>query len=290
MPYALKIALLIVAVIVLDFVMTALVVAAQLKRRAGEEAIQVLNSAKNDQKEIIREEDLAQVPAPVQKWLRRSGVIGKEKIHSVRLLQAGRMRTAPGKNWMNVEAEQYINIDEPGFVWKPRVQYAPFIKLLGMDKYYQGRGSMELKLLALVPVVEAQPGVEMDQGALLRFLAEMIWYPTAALHDYIVWEEIDENSARAIMTWEGVSAGLVFHFNEAGDMVSSVGPRYREEKGQFILDDWGGIARSYREFKGMRIVNQCDVVWKYKSGDFNWLQLEVTALEYNQEGLFAAKV
>lgn len=37
-------------------------------------------------------------------------------------------------------------------------------------------------------------------------------YPSAALNDYIKWEEIDEHSARAAMTWQGVSGSMVFTF------------------------------------------------------------------------------
>ncbi|MEN6349517.1 MAG: DUF6544 family protein, partial [Syntrophomonas sp.] len=238
------------------------------------------------QKETIKKSDLAGLPPCVQKWLERSGIVGKEKIHTVRLIQSGRMRTEEGKPWMPMEAVQYINVDNPGFIWRAKVKPAPFINLVGKDKYCQGQGSMLIKLLALFPVVDAQSGKEINQGSLLRFLAEMAWYPSAALNDYIKWEEINEHSAKATMTWQGTSASMVFYFDEQGDFNSSLARRYREADGKFVLDDWGGIARGYQEFNGVRISNKLDVTWKLKSGDFNWMQVQVTRIDYNQPEIF----
>ncbi len=33
---------------------------------------------------------------------------------------------------------------------------------------------------------------EIHQGTLLRYLAETMWFPTAALNDYLTWEEMDQ--------------------------------------------------------------------------------------------------
>ena len=46
-------------------------------------------------------------------------------------------------------------------------------------------------------------GKEIDQGALLRYLGEIVWVPSAALSDYITWEEMDSTTARATMSYEG---------------------------------------------------------------------------------------
>lgn len=286
MSYAWRIGLVAVLALILITVAAVVTASALLNRRTDKEALEVLSTVPLEPREMIEQADLAGLPHCVQKWMERSGVVGKEKIRTVRLTQRGRMRLEEGKPWMPVEAVQYINVDEPGFVWKAKVKAAPLINLVGRDKYYQGHGSMQFRLLGLVPIVDARPGKEMDQSTLLRYLAEMIWYPTAALNDYITWEEIDAHSARATMTWQGVSASMVFRFNDEGDMVSSVARRYREVNGEFVLDDWGGVARGYKEFNGIRISNKSDVIWKYKTGDFNWLQIEVTDIDFNQKALY----
>lgn len=286
MPNGLRITLTILLIIIIAVISTVTIANSIFNRQGNKDAQKVLSAAKLEPKNIIKESDLAGLPPCVQKWLKHSGVVGKEKIHTVRLTQTGRMRTEPGKPWMPMEAVQYINVDKPGFVWLAKVKAAPLITLAGRDEYYQGHGSMLIKLMALIPVVETRPGMEIDQGALVRFLAEMIWYPSAALNDYMEWENIDSHSARATMTWQSVKASMVFNFNDNGDIVNNVAPRYQEVNGKYVLHDWGGVAREYREFNGIRILNKSNVVWKYKTGDFNWLQIEVKDIEFNKAGLY----
>ena len=67
------------------------------------------------------------------------------------------------------------------------------------DRYVDGRGSIEMRLLGLMPVANAR-GERLDQGALLRYLNETMWFPAAVLSPYIAWEGIDATSARATMT------------------------------------------------------------------------------------------
>jgi len=286
MPHALKLTLIFLLMLLVTVFILIVMANMLMSRQASQEAATVLSTANTNEKDIVQPSELEGLPACVQRWLQHSGVIGKERVHTVRLMQEGRMRTEEGKPWMPFTAVQYINIDQPGFVWLAQVKMAPLLYLKGKDKYEHGQGNMQIKVLGLVPVVDARPGKEMNQGSMLRFLAEMIWYPSAALNDYIKWEEIDDHSARATMTWQGVSAFMEFNFNEEGDLVNNVGPRYREVGGKFVLDDWGGEAREYREFHGIRILNKSDVVWKYKTGDFNWLQVEITDIEFNKPQLY----
>lgn len=253
--------------------------------RALAKARELFSSVPEEEPGVVQESELEGLPECVKKWLRRSGVIGRTRIHRVKLIQSGRMRTAPDKPWLPFEAVHHVNVDHPGFVWKARVKVAPGIQMLGLDRYYQGHGFMNIKLLGIIPLVNAKPGPEMDQSTMLRYLAELIWYPTAALNSYIHWEEIDQHSARAVMSWQGITAGMGVNFDEAGDLRSSLGQRYQEIDGHYVLTDWGGEARGCADFHGRRIVNQTDVVWKLPSGDFNWMQVEVTALEFNPPGI-----
>lgn len=286
MSGSLKMVLMIVLILAIAAMLVVLIANVLIERNFDKEALALVANSKPHPREIIQPGDLDGLPAPVQKWLQHSQVVGKEKIHTVRIKQVGRMRTEPGNPWMPITAEQYINVDKPGFVWLARVKVAPLINIIGHDKYYLGQGSMNISLLGLLSVGKAEPGREMNQGAMHRFMAEMIWYPSAALNDYITWEAIDDNSARAIMTWQGVRAEMVFNFNDEGDLVNNVAARYREDKGKFVLNDWGGVARQFREFNGIRIMSKTDIVWKYPSGDFNWLQVEVTDIDYNQRELY----
>ncbi|MGO1652668.1 DUF6544 family protein, partial [Senegalia sp. (in: firmicutes)] len=51
---------------------------------------------------MVSQKDLENLPKNVQEWLKYSGVIGKEKIISVRLKQKAEMRLEKDKSWMKV--------------------------------------------------------------------------------------------------------------------------------------------------------------------------------------------
>lgn len=272
--------------LVIIMILTVNIARSLFNRQADRQAQEILNLSASEEKEIIQPNDLKALPLCVQKWLNHTGIVGQPKIHTVRLLQTGRLRLEPDKPWMPLNAVQYINVDKPAFVWKASVKIAPFINLQGKDRYFEGHGSMQIKLLSLFPVVNTESSSKMDQSTMVRFLAEMMWYPSAALNDYLSWEEIDENSARATMNWQGVTASMVYYFSQDGDMLRNVGSRYQEVNGEFVLRDWGGVSYGFRLFDGIRIANKSDVIWKYESGDFNWLQIEVTDIDFNQAALY----
>jgi hypothetical protein len=230
---------------------------------------------------VITAESLTPLPPVVQKWLKRAGVVGKNRIRTVHLKQIGRMRTKPGGNWMPVEAEQFFTVSQPGFIWRARIEAAPLFFLVGRDQYRHGRGNMLIKALALVQMADSK-GTEIDQGTMLRYLAETAWFPTAALSDYIRWEGLSDTSARATMHQGGVTASGVFTFNPAGDVTQFEARRYGEFDGTYRLETWSIAMRDHQERAwGIRIPVQSEVTWKLKTGDFTWYTLAISDIVYN---------
>jgi hypothetical protein len=236
-------------------------------------------------KQDIQKEDIEDLPLPVQKWLLNSQIIGKQKMLTVRLKQQGPMRTQKDGPWMESEAEQYFRVDEPSFVWKANVKMAPFLYLSGIDTFKDGKGKMKILFLSLFSVVDSE-GPEMDTATMMRYLAEMPWFPTAALNSYIHWEEIDHYSAKATMTYQGISVSGIFYFNENGDITKFMGKRYREVSGDYVLSDWGGNYKEYKDFEGIRIPSKSDIFWVEEDEEFKWFECEITEIEYNQPLLY----
>ncbi|WP_266364657.1 DUF6544 family protein [Tellurirhabdus rosea] len=235
---------------------------------------------------LVTTEMLSELPPVVRTWLERANVVGKPFIHTVRLKQRGLMRTKSDGNWMPVEAEQYFTVDQPGFVWKTQVRMAPLLEMTGRDLYRDGHGNMTIKLLSLVPVADAR-GNEVDQGTLLRYLSEIIWFPTAALHPYLRWEALDGRSARATMSYGSVTASGTFHFNEAGDVAGFEARRYMEQNGNYSLETWTTRGDTFKTLSGgIRIPTEGAATWKLKSGDFTWFKLTIEALDYNRPVLY----
>ena len=187
------------------------------------------------EEEVIFNDDLSHLPNPVQRWLTYSGVINKNDIKYVELHQDIKLRLGNDKPWMNASANQYITTDEPGFIWHVDINMAPLVHISGRDKYIIARGEMLIKLISLIKIADSR-GDEIDQGTLLRYLAEICWLPTAALKDYIQWESIDEHHAKAMMTYEDVSAEGIFEIDDEGKVVSFEALRYGEFDGSYRLE------------------------------------------------------
>jgi hypothetical protein len=69
---------------------------------------------------------------------------------------------------------------------------------------------MLIKAASLFTVADAR-GKEMDQGEMMRYLSEMMWFPSAFLEDNISFEAADATSARVTLTDHGTAAtGTLF--------------------------------------------------------------------------------
>ncbi|WP_047414929.1 DUF6544 family protein [Cellulophaga sp. Hel_I_12] len=230
---------------------------------------------------IISKEDYNHLPEIVQKWLNTSGVVGKQKVVSVRLKQTGEMRTKPDASWMPFKATQYYNIEHPSFIWCTEVEAFSNIKMIGRDKFNHGKGSMLIKLASLIPVVDESDNEQINSGTMLRFLGEVCWFPSGASNDYITWETIDSTSAKATFKMNQKSVSGVFKFNLNGDIVSFEADRYYGGGKNTKLEKWVISVEDYKVFEGIKIPYKCRVTWKLKEGDFNWLNLEIVDMEYN---------
>ncbi len=144
----------------------------------------------------------------------------------------------------------------------------------------EGKGKMSIKLLGLISIADAS-GLEMNQASLVRYLNEIIWFPTAFLNDYIQWEPINSNSAKATISVNGLTASAVFYFNESGELENFITERYRDDHGQLVLETWSTPITEYKEINGVRIPTKGDAVYNLSSGDFKYIEVELTDIEYN---------
>jgi hypothetical protein len=249
-------------------------------RGNDDEVRALLAEARGSTGQLVESRELEHLPPPVRRWLEVSGVVGHARAVSVRLQQRGELRTAPDKPWMPVDATQVFSVDPPGFVWSVDARMMRVLPIAGRDHYVAGHGRMLIKLAALFPVADAT-GPEIDQGAMLRYLGEIVWFPSAALSDTIVWEPIDARSARATMRFAGQSVSAVFAFDERGRFASLTGQRYMGSGPGAGLETWFIPATAWGKFCGVEVPVQGTVTWKLASGDFDYYRWEILDVQIN---------
>jgi hypothetical protein len=230
--------------------------------------------------DIVAETDLAKLPDTVQRYLHYTGVAGREKINTVRLKQKGTLRQTLDDSWKNITAVEYFSVNPPAFVWMGQMAAGPFSIISARDSYFNEHGYMFIKMLGTKTIGDVK-GEEMDYSSLVRYLNEMMWFPTAFVNDNIRWDAIDDDSARVTIIDGHKSASAILYFDKKGALTNFAGERYHEVNGVYVKDIWETPMTGYGEFNGLRLPIRGEAVWKMSRGDFSYINLEITELEYN---------
>ncbi|MBM7557680.1 DUF6920 family protein [Halanaerobacter jeridensis] len=275
----------VILIIIIVLIILAVIIGnLQFKNKIAREKELLMKSSQPEESPVIREEDLANLPSPVKKWLKSVGVVRQERIKAVTFSQRGKMKLKPDqKNWIDAEAKQYVRVDEPGYLWHVNLSMLPLIHTKGRDLFYQGKGSMEIRLGSLIPVVNVSDTPKLNESALHRFLLELMWYPTAALEDYITWEAIGQRSAKAVLSYAGMSVEATFYFEEDGKLTKIEAMRYKESDADAERLPCVGEIKGYINVDGLKIPHLIDVTWVIDGENFTWYQLKNHAFKFERK-------
>ena len=151
----------------------------------------------------------------------------------------------------------------PGFVWDARISAAPLMHVRVRDAYVGAEASGDVTLMSLVAMGHETGAPELSSGALHRYLAEAVWYPTALLPEAgVTWEAVDETRADA-----GISVSLEFRFNDAGEVIGiNTDKRYGLFDGSYTQYPWEGRFRDYQTRNGVKIPTYGEVGWLLPDG------------------------
>ncbi|MEO7954603.1 MAG: DUF6544 family protein [Polaromonas sp.] len=196
------------------------------------------------------------LPAPVQRYFRAVLKDGQPFIAAVTFELAGTINmSATGEQWKPFTSTQRAVTHRPGFLWNGRVAMLPGVAAHVHDSYIAGVGTLHAAMLGLFTVAEVQGGGEIARGELMRYFAEMAWYPTALLPSQGVrWEAVDDRSANATLVDGPISLTLLFRFDEAG-LITSV---HADARGSGVGKDmvmlpWDCSVSNYQLRDGMMV-------------------------------------
>lgn len=228
--------------------------------------------------------DLDDLPPPVARYLSTVLSAGRPRVRRVRLEQRGEFRIGDADSpWRPFFATQDVTTAPPGFVWEAWIEMAPFVDARVVDAFVAGEGSLRATVLSTVTVADADPGPELDEGELLRYLGETPWYPTALLPgDGVSWAPIDDRSARATLSTHGTTASLVFHFGDDGLVTRVTGERpARRDDGSYERRPWSGHWRDYEPRDGMLVPTAGRAEWNGPEGDLAYWRGRLDAITYD---------
>jgi hypothetical protein len=260
------------------------------KRAARKVAGEQLARARKAPVRLVSERDLKGLPPVVRRYMANSGVVGKPAVRSARIIQKGSMSLGPGKSWVPFQAEQYFTADIPSFIWFGVIKVSPFMTVSAQDSYLGGEGRMYVRLMSLLKIDDAK-GRDMDMAALMRFLSELMWFPSGLLGKNVRWQAVGADSARVSITDNGITVSGLCRFNKRGDLVEFIAPRLCSITGR--MEEWHagpgdgkGGAGKYMKVDGVEIPSEGFASFRLKGGEYPYIRLELARVEYDPAGTF----
>ena len=224
------------------------------------------------------------LPAPVQRYFRAVLKDGQPFIATATFELAGtiNMSSTGGDNWKPFTSSQRAVVHRPGFLWNGRVSMLPGLAARVHDSYIAGTGTLHAAMLGLFTVAEVQGGGEIARGELMRYFAEMPWYPTALLPSQGVhWAAVDDRSANATLVDGAISLTLLFRFDDAG-LITSV---HADARGagagkDMVMLPWECSASNYQLRDGMMVPTVGEAAWLRPEGRKPYFVGNLTSLVY----------
>jgi hypothetical protein len=180
--------------------------------------------------------------------------------------------------WLPFRAHQVLN-PHHGLVWAARVAGV----IAGSDRYVNGVGGMDWKLLGLIGVAHAS-GPDVARGAAGRAGVEGMWVPTALLPRFGVHWSADGPDRVIVRHRLGETPVEVqYRLDGAGRMRSFVLDRWGDPDGSgtFAWYPFGGEVTGYRTFDGLTIPASGRAGWFFGTGrwpDGEFIRYRITDL------------
>jgi hypothetical protein len=252
------------------------------KQKVTKEIAQLLTAASVPNNQTLQQ--ITDLPIPAQRWIQKSGILKKGPVKTIELEQELQMLMSPEQaTWRQGKATQYFSISPPAFHWTVNLQMNSVLEVAGRDQFEDGKGEMTIKILSMLPVVNAKSSEKLNQATLQRYLAEIVWFPSAALSPYITWERVNENSAKATMSINGTTGSGTFYFDQEGNFKKFVAQRYKDVEEHAEPIEWTVSSNKTEVRDGVSIPVELEAAWKLNEQDWTWLKLKIGAVSYKPE-------
>lgn len=231
------------------------------------------------------ERELAGLPPPVQRYFRAALTDGMPIVRGVTVTHHGRFNMGAdpaAPQWKPFTSRQTVVTSRPGFVWDGRISMVPGIAARVHDAYVAGEGRLHATAAGLVTLADLRGTPEVDQGELMRYLAEAAWVPTALLPSQGVrWTPVDHTSADASLRDGDTEVTLRFTFGADG-LVRTVRSetRGRQVDGRFVPTPWEGRWSNVQQRGGMWIPIDGEVAWLLDSGELPYWRGTITDIAF----------
>jgi hypothetical protein len=232
---------------------------------------------------IVTEADLAQLPEPLRRYLRATGVVGQPRVSNYRVRFRGRIRSALGAPWMPFEARQLSFIQPPArlFLMRATMRGLP---VEAFHRLLEGAATMRVRVLGAFTLVDAS-GAVMDRSETVTLFNDMcILAPGSLLEPSIRWQAIDSRSARAEFTNGSNKITATLEFDAEGlltNVVSDDRSRLSADGRSYAEQRFSTPVRDYRSYRAHRLASYGEAHYHPPEGEFAYGEFEMLDVQFN---------
>jgi hypothetical protein len=233
-------------------------------------------------KEILTENDIAHLPAPVRNYVINSGAVGRSKPQNVRIAFDAVMYRKPGTKPLIATSEQYNFYGDYTrlFLMKARKYFIPFHAL---HIYCNQEATFKVRLMNLFSIVDVK-GEDLTTAETVTLLNDMCIFVPGNLYDKrLSWKEIDSHSCGVTIKNGKYMVSATLYFNEKGELINFVSDDRSalKDDGNLRKARWSTPVSDYKEIDGRRIPTYGETIWNYPEGDFTYGTFRLKDIAYN---------
>ena len=230
----------------------------------------------------LSDADVDTLPAPVARYVRRTGAVGRPRVDAVRATLRGRIRNGPDQPWMTFTGEQ-VNTYGPRptrhFLLDATRGGLPVDVLHALT---EGTATMDARVLSVAPVVRGA-GPEMDHGEAVTLFNDLCLLAPAALVDApVTWRQLDDRRVAGTYRTGGQEVSAVLVFDAEGDLVDFVSDdrlRSSPDGRSFTPVRWSTPVDGFGDFRGRRLLTAGRAVWHGPDGPFVYAEMALDDIE-----------
>jgi hypothetical protein len=227
---------------------------------------------------VVTEEMLADLPEPVRRYLRYTGIAGRPVPGTIQLRQEGQMRPGPRPAVAARGAEEHFSVHPPGLVWAGTVRVGPLTVGRARDMYAEGKRADPGQGGLAVAGGRRQRRAD-GQAAMMRYLSDMTWFPPPAGGQYLLRASrwlLSPGRAHRPRPDRHRHPGL----RPAGT-IHRLGARRYWTAGASRPETWSTPVAGYGEFEGLRLPARGTAIYKLPGGDLEYIDVTITDLHYD---------
>jgi hypothetical protein len=228
--------------------------------------------------------DLAALPAPVRRYIQRSGAVGRPGPQNMRVVLEADMYRKPGSSPMRARSVQYNFFGRPTrlFLMDARMFGLP---VRALHVYRQEQATFTVRVASTLNMVDLR-GEVISAAETVTVLNDMcLMAPGTLVDPRLAWSAVDDLSAAVTFTNGPHVVTAVLVFNERDELVDFWSDdRPDGSTGTFVPMRWSTPVTAYRDVDGRHLLHRGGAVYLRPDGPFTYGEFSMRSIQYDVPG------